>query len=138
MAISQAQQTVSGVNNRDELYTRQAQLQQFDGLIGKHLYWSNLFPALAKVTLKQASFTSISATKDGQLDVAVSVPDLLAVDKFLQVFDRPEFNANFNNLRIGAVGKIVSGGQTAYSFDARFNFNSSLLQYQDPSKLSGQ
>lgn len=138
LAISQAQQSVATITNRDELYTRQAQLQQQEGLVSKHLYFSNLFPALARVTLREASYNSITATKEGQLDIQVMVPDLLTVDKFLQVFDRPEFNVNFNNLRIGSVQKNTEGSPTGYSFDARFNFNPALLQYQDPKKANGQ
>src|SRR6185503_10547295 len=42
--ISAAESKVKDVGNRDELYTRQSQLQQLDGLISKHIYWSNLFP----------------------------------------------------------------------------------------------
>lgn len=134
-AMVAAQQKASNVFNRNEVYTRQAQLQQLSGLIGKHFYWSNLFPALAKVTLKNASYGSLTATKEGSLTLSVKVPDLVSVDKFLQVFDQPDFSKNFNNLRLGAFRKLqndpVTGQSSGYQFDVLMNFNPEVIQFNN-------
>jgi len=129
-ASSLAGQGVKDVANRDEIYTRQAQLQQLDGLISKHLYWSYIFPALAKVTLKQAGYSSITVTSAGQISLSVTVADFDSIDKFIQVFDQPEFSQNFNNLKVGAFHK--EGDNAGYAFDAVLNFNKAIMNYQEP------
>ncbi len=128
--ISTAQQSAGAITNREELYTRQAQLSEQSGLIQKHLYWSQLFPALAKVTFKKASYTAIQLTKEGQLTLKVTVPDLYSIDKFFDVYNQPEFNENFYNLRIGSFQKSEGDEKEGYSFDARFDFNTGLLRYE--------
>ncbi len=132
-SINQAAADAGQVPNREEVYARQAQLQAFNSIVGNHLYWSGLLPALANITLKDAVYSNLQATKDGSITVSVEVPDLDSIDKFLQVFDLPEFVQNFNNLKLGAFHKQQSGNQTAYGFDAQFNFNQSLLRYNSAS-----
>jgi hypothetical protein len=127
-AIARAESSVAGITNRDEIYTRQAQLQQLNGLIGKHIYWSTLFPVLAKATLKKAAYSTLSANKDGSIILSVAVPDLESMDKFIQVFNQPEYYANFMNLRVGAFTKVAVNGKPGYSFDARMSFNPALLE----------
>lgn len=136
--IAQDQQQVSSVSDRQELYVRQQQLQQVNNLSTKHLYWSYLLPALAKVTFNSAAYSNIQATKDGDITVSVTVPDLESIDKFIQVFDLPEFTKNFNNLRMGAFHKSSDGDKTVYTFDAQFNFNPSLLKLPNSTSPSGQ
>jgi hypothetical protein len=112
---------------RDELLTRLSQLQEADKLISHHLYWSNLLPALARVTLKTASYSNLEAFSDGTVGLTVMVPNLGELDKFLQVFNNPKFNANFYNITIGAFHKIQSGDTAAITFDVKLNFNPALL-----------
>jgi cell division protein FtsL len=128
--FSEAGQQVNAITSRNEIYTRQAQLQQLNSLIGKHLYWSNIFPVLAEVTLKKASYSSIKITKDGTLTLSVTVPDLDSVDKFIQVFDQPEFYKNFSNLKLGAFHQI-GNNQPGFQFEAVLDFSQSILKYQD-------
>lgn len=130
-ALALAAQRSMDVANRDEIYTRQAQLAQLDRLIGKHLYWSNIFPPLAKATLKKASLSSIKVSKNATVTLSVSVPDLDSVDKFIQIFDQPEFNKNFSNLKLGAFHKTATEPPT-YEFEAILDFNKSILNYQAP------
>jgi len=117
-----------GTLSRDELLTRQSQLQDLDKLIKHHLYWSQLLPALAHVTLTSASYSSVEAFNEGKANLTVVVPNLDELDKFLQVFNNPKFNKNFYNLRIGAFHKIQNGNATAITFEVNLNFNTALLQ----------
>lgn len=133
-SLSDMTKKAGNVPNRDEIYTRQIQLSQFNQLLSKHLYWSNFLPALAKATLKSATYSSISMTKDGSLMLTATVPDLDSVDEYLQVFDQPEIYTNFYNLRMGAFRKVETAGGESYQFDAQLNFNPGLLQYQDNNK----
>jgi len=135
--LSVAGQQVSSIGNRNEIYTRQAQLQQLDGLISKHLYWSHIFPVLANVTLKKSSYSSIKITKDGIINLSVTVPDLDSVDKFIQVFDQPEFYQNFSNLKLGAFHQ-AGGNQPGFQFEATLDFNQAILKYQAPGSKSPQ
>ena len=143
-AIADAQAKANAVPNREQIYTRQAQLQQLDTLVANHPYWSQIFPALAKVTLKKADYSTIQVSKEGELTMTVSVPSLQDIDKFLQVFDQPEFNKNFNNLRMGSFHKVqdsAAPGQqaaTQYTFDVKMNFNPALLRYQPDNASSTQ
>jgi len=134
--ISAAEKTISDsktqaatMPGRDELLTRQAQLKELSGLISKHTYMSQLIPALAKVTLKTAIYTSLKSAGDGNMTLSVALPDMNELDKFLQVFDRPEFSKNFNNLRIGSIHKVQSNGRLYYKFDVIMTYNTSLLNY---------
>lgn len=113
--------------SRDELLTRLSQLQEADKLISRHFYWSNLLPALARVTLKTASYSDLEAFSDGTVGLTVMVPNLGELDKFLQVFNSPKFNANFYNVKIGAFHKIQNGDTTAITFDVKLNFDPALL-----------
>src|SRR6185503_8986060 len=54
--ISTDQQAAATIPNKNELFTRQLQLKSLDGLISKHVYWSQVLPSLAQVTLKTASY----------------------------------------------------------------------------------
>jgi len=133
-AVSDTTQKAGSVPNRNEIYTRQAQLAAYNQLLGKHVYWSAVLPALAKSTLKGASYSSISMTNEGTLTLTVTVPSLDSIDQYLQVFDQPEIYQNFYNLRIGAFRKIETAGGESYQFDAQLDFNPALLEYQSQNK----
>ena len=84
--ISDSKTQAATMPGRDELLTRQAQLKELSDLISKHIYFSQLIPALAKVTLKTAVYTSLKTSGDGSLILSVALPDMNELDKFLQVF----------------------------------------------------
>lgn len=124
---------------RQEVLVRQLQLKELGKIIDTHLYWSQLIPELAKVTLKNASYVSIKGLSDGNLTLSVVVPTTEDLDKFLQVFDdTPKFNKYFVNLRIGPINRIQSGDGLSTKFDIRLNYDPSLLKYKptDASKAS--
>lgn len=127
------QKSVVTVKNRNEIYTRQQQLKQFAALLGAHLYWSNFFPALAQVTLQSANYGNIEATKAGELTLNVQVKDLNEMDKFMQVFNLPQFNKDFNYLKVDGFRLVQKDKGTFFEFNAKLKFNPALLQYKKDS-----
>lgn len=128
------------VPKRDELLVRQIQLKELEGVISNHLYWSQLLPEIAKVTLKTASYSSLKVDKSNELVMTVTVPSLLEFDKYLQVFDNPDVNANFSNIRISGLHKIEQGtdfqnsNASPLSFVVNMKINSDLIKYKSPTK----
>ncbi len=115
--------------DRQQLLTRQAQLKELEGLIAKHPYWSAMLPQLATVTLKEASYMSVKLDTAGFLDVSVTVPNTESLDKFLQIFDLPEYYKNFYNLKIGSISNGQKDNKLLTKFDLRMNYNPDLLKY---------
>ncbi len=124
------------IPKRDEVLTRQLQLKTQEGLVSSHIYFSQLFPELARVTLKTASYSSLQAVADGSMTLNATVPSVDDLDKYLQVFDLPKFNENFSDIKIGGFHKAsnLPGGSTALNFSVRMRFNPAVVQYQAPAK----
>lgn len=122
--------TALGLQQRNEVLTRQNQLQQYGNLEAKHVYWSNLLPALASSTLQSATYNSLKASPDGTITLDVIVPNLQELDKYLQVFDLPLYDQNFSNVRISAYHKVESKAGSGLEFEVRFDFNPSLITYK--------
>ncbi len=127
--IVQARSDVAAEEGRDKLLTRQAQLKELENLVSGHVYWSKLLPALSEATLKTASYSSLQILDDGDITLDVTVPTLVDLDKFLQVFDLPEFNKNFSNVRIGAFHKVPSEDKIVFNFEVRMKYNPKLIEY---------
>jgi len=124
---------IANVPRKDELYTRQLQLKNYNELVGKHVYWSQLFPALAKSTLKSATYSNLQLQDSGNtLSLSANVPTVADLDKYLQVFDIPEFNKNFSNVRVTGFNKSSDLNSTSIKFQLKMQYDPSLLQY-DPS-----
>ncbi len=115
--------------DRQQLLARQAQLKELEGIVAKHSYWSALLPSLAKVTLKEAQFMTVKIDTANLLNISVSVPNTESLDKFLQVFDLPEYNKNFYNLKIGSISNGQKEDKLLTKFDVRMNYNPELLKY---------
>jgi cell division protein FtsL len=128
--IQAAQQLAISNPNKDELFVRQQQIKNLKDLIAGHLYWSQIFEPLADVTLKDARYSSLKVTLPNSLSMSVKVKDLEELDKYLQVFNLPDFNKNFNNVRIGSYSKTQSATSTDIQFSVQMDFNPSLLVYK--------
>jgi hypothetical protein len=115
---------------RDQLFTRQQQLQALDKLVASHLYWSSFLPDLAKLTFNKASYSSLQATSKGSLTIAATLPSLQDLDKYLQVFDIPEVNANFYDVKIGSFHEVPQGNTTVIKLDVQMTFDPTLLGYK--------
>jgi hypothetical protein len=128
--ISVQKQELAQVEKRDEVLTRQAQLKELDGLISSHIYWSQLLPELAKVTLKQSTYLSFQAREEAGINLSVQVPTISDLDKFLQVFDSAKLNKYFSDLRIGAINKVQENENTFVRVDVQLKYNPELLKYK--------
>ncbi len=129
--IAQGRKDVVNTKERNELLTRQAQLKELNGVLGKHAYWSQIFPEIARVTLKTAKYSDIKASDEGDFSLSVEVPNISDFDKYLQVFDNPKFNANFSDLRVSGYHKSQDSEENMANikFDVKMKYNSSILNY---------
>lgn len=85
------------------------------------------------MTLKTASYDSMQVNPaDSSLQLTAEVPSLQELDKYMQVFDLPEFNNYFSNVRIGSFGTTQSASGNAVRFTVVMNYDPSLVQYHAP------
>ncbi len=98
--IAQKQSDVFSRKDRAELITRQGQLQNLNGLVKNHLYWSYLLPELARVTLKSSTYSTVTADSSGTLTMNVTAPTYEDLDKYLQIFNLPQFNQQFSDVKV--------------------------------------
>ena len=112
--------------DRNELVTRQEQLGHLEKLIDSHVYWSYLLPEMARVTLKSAKYTEIEAKSDGTLNLVVNLPNYEEIEKYMQIFDLPEYNKQFSNVKIisintvGNEGALVTQLRLELTFDPQY------------------
>ncbi len=126
-SIVESKKAALNMPGREELLTRQLQLKEFTTLSGAHVYYSNLLPALAKVTLKTAYYTNISLNNQGKMSMQAVVPTLEELDKFLQVFNDPQVSSNFYNIRLGGFTKAQDQNGQVYTFNIQLDFNPAIL-----------
>ncbi len=126
--IKQAQDTLSNNKNRGELITRQAQINNVNKLLANHKYWSSFLPELARVTLTQAQYSIIEVDKEGHLNLTVTVPSYADAEKYLQVFDLPEYNKQFSNVKVMSLSKIQQDETIKTTMRLQLTLNSDLLK----------
>ncbi len=115
----------------DELITRQAQVKEFSNLINSHVYWSQLLPEIAKVTLKQATYLSMQTDSKHVLSMSVQLPNMVELDKFLQVFNSPTLNKYFRDVKIGGVSKVQEDDLSLIKAEITFDFNPEIIKYKE-------
>jgi hypothetical protein len=123
----------ASLNNprRNELLARQLQLKDLNSLVAGHLYWSQIFPVLAKVTLKKAAYDNIVINpQTSTITLSARVPTLEDLDKYMQVFNLPEFNQYFSNVRISGFTQVQTSTGSMVTFDVSMDYNPDLVQYQ--------
>jgi hypothetical protein len=125
-------QAVLDIKNRNQLYTRQMQVQNLEKLVGAHTYWSGFFPEIARVTLKTAGYKNLTVRSDGTLVLGAVVPTLADLAKYMQVFDHPDFNKNFSNVKIGSFSQVQNDEATTIEFQVNMDFDPAIIQYQQP------
>ena len=137
--ISNKQQAILKLRNdilnsegRKELLIRQGQLTEATKLLGAHPYWSKFLPELGQVTLKAASYLSISATNAGTLRLSAVAADYNQVDKFLQVFDTNDFNKYFSDVRLFTLSKYQLADTSGIKFDIEMKYDASILKNSNP------
>lgn len=117
--IAQAQSDALSNPFRGQVITRQGQVKELNTLIKGHLYWSYLLPELARVTLKSSKYTSIEADSTGELQLAVSVASYEEMEKILQIFDLPEYNQQFSNVKVTSINKTQDEQTGVVEIDVR-------------------
>jgi hypothetical protein len=125
--IAKAKSDALNMPGRHQFLVRQSQLKEFLSLSGAHVYYSRLLPLLANVTLKTAHYSNFNVSGQGKLTLSVTVPDLKELDKYLQVFNNPEVNKNFYNVRLGGFSKSTTANGEAYNFQIEMDYNMSPL-----------
>lgn len=129
--ILRQKQELAQIQRRDEVLVRQAQIKEFDSLISGHIYWSQLMPELAKVTLKQASYMSFKAVDVGTISLAVQVPTIAELDKYLQVFNSPKLNPYFSDLKVGGISRVQDEKDSHVRVDVQLKYDPGLLNFQN-------
>lgn len=114
--------------DRNELVTRQEQLAELEVLIDKHVYWSYLMPELARVTLKSAQYTEIEAKSDGKLNLTVKLPSYEDIEKYMQIFDLPEYNQQFSNVKITGINKVQTESTVETELRLELTFNPEYIK----------
>jgi hypothetical protein len=127
-----AQTEATSNTAREELLTRQGQLVSLNPLIKNHVYWSGLLPELARISLRQSGYTSIEAASNGNLILSVEMPTYTDLDKFLQIFDLPEYNRQFSNVRVLSINKVAREGQIAYLMRVQLTFSTDFIKNANP------
>ncbi len=121
-------------DKRDEVLTRQLQIKSLDGLIKTHLYWSQIFPKLADVTLKKAAYSNLKIDATGVMSITVTVPAIEDLDKFMQVFDQPKYYKDFYDIRISGFSKVQDKVNPAIRFDVKMKYNPDIVKYNEDNK----
>ncbi len=135
LKISEEKREGLTLPKRDEVLVRQQQLQALNQVVENHLYWTQIFPELARVTFNKAHYSSIKIGADGILNMTGTVPTINDLDKFLQVFDLPAFNKHFSDIRIGGYNKIQGqDNNSTVDFDVMMKFNPELIKYKGSDK----
>ena len=110
------------------MITRQGQLQSVNGLIKNHMSWSYLLPELARVTLRSSSYTTISADSTGTLTMSVSAPNYSDLDQYLQVFNLPQFNQQFSDVKVLSVSKAQEGSNLTTQMRIELKFKPDFIR----------
>ncbi len=126
--IKKAQDSLSGNKQRSELITRQAQITNINKLLDSHLYWSTFLTELSRVTLAQAQYSNIEVDKEGHLNLTVTVPSYAEAEKYLQVFDLPEYNKQFSNVKVMSLSKIQQSDLIKTTMRLQLTLNPELLK----------
>jgi hypothetical protein len=126
--IKSAQASALADDDRNELVTRQEQLENLETLVDNHVYWSYLLPELARVTLKSARYSEIEASSDGKLDITVNLPNYEEIEKYMQIFDLPEYNQQFSNVRIVSINTVQADNAIQTELRLQLTFNPQYIK----------
>lgn len=128
--ITQAQSVAMNNQDRAELLTRQGQLKELDKLVKDHMYWSYMLSDLAKITFKNAKYSNFEADTKGKMWATVNVSTYEELDKFVQVFNLPEYNKEFSDVRVITINKEqdANTGVTVLKARLQLTFNPEYIK----------
>ncbi len=130
--ISAVEKNIQTNTDKNLVFTRQAQLKDLGQLARRHLYWSGIVPELARVTLRTSGYTSFLAKDNGDVSMIVDVPSYQELDKFLQVFDKSEYNQQVSNIRIESITKVQQEDTLRISAKIVFSYKTDSLKKLNP------
>jgi predicted glycoside hydrolase/deacetylase ChbG (UPF0249 family) len=87
---------------------------------------------LARVTLKSTSYASIQATAEGLLNVSITAPTYEDLDKYLQVFDLPQYNEQFSEVKILSITKTQDENSVQNEMKLQLKFNPAFIRNRLP------
>lgn len=128
--IAEVQSSLENNAKRSELLVRQGQLKSANELLNAHLFWSGLLPELARISLVSAEYSLIETTEQGDLNVTVTVPTYTDAEKYLQVFDLPEYNKYFSNVRVIGLSRNQKDEILQTTMRLQLTLNPELLKKQ--------
>ncbi len=126
--VATIEQQFNNNQQKNQLFTRQTQLKDLELLLKRHVYWSGIIGELSRVTLKASSYSSFTVTDEGSIQASVEVPNYVELDKFLQVFDLPQFNKQVSNVKIRSITKVQRENALSISAKIEFNYNADSLR----------
>jgi hypothetical protein len=126
--IGKTQAEALAMKERSALITRQGQLQTADTLVKNHVFWSYLLPELARVTLKSTSYATIAATSEGVLNLTVTAPSYADLDKYLQVFNLPQYNKEFSDVKVLSIIKAQDENTLSNEMKLQLKFNPAFIR----------
>jgi hypothetical protein len=128
--IANKKNEFSNTPRSDEVITRQAQLKEHDNLISSHVYWSQLLPEIAKITMKGVSYLSLQTDSKNTLSLSLEVPNMLELDKFLQTLNSPLINKYFRDVKLGSISREQKDASEFLKVDVILSFNPTIIQYK--------
>jgi len=132
--IAQAEQDIRNNSEKNQLFTRQAQLADLQKLLRDHLNWSRIVPELSRVTLRSTAYTDFSSEDDGTIVMTLDAPNFVELDKFLQVFDLPQYAQNVSDVRIRSISKAQEDDSLRLRAKIEFTYNKDSLTTQTATK----
>jgi hypothetical protein len=128
--IANKKNEFSNTPRSDEVITRQAQLKEHDNLISSHVYWSQLLPEIAKITMKGVSYLSLQTDSKNTLSLSLEVANMLELDKFLQTLNSPLINKYFRDVKLGSISREQKDASEFLKVDVILSFNPTIIQYK--------
>lgn len=130
-AIKEQTAKLADLPERKQVLARQAQLKAYNSVLSEQAHWSYFLTSkLAPVTLNSARYVSINTDNEGRIHMNVSVPSYVDLDKFLQIFDYPELNKVFTDIKVTALSKSQVGDKTEIRFDVSMQYNPQAIRVE--------
>jgi len=124
--INQEEQATSALSNSEQRYNKLKQQEDkwaewrknvdaVQVILSKHIYWSNIFKQLEKMTIPEVYYSSINASIEGSITLSASAENYLAVarqylayQKFSDTVSKVSFSALAGDANTGKVNFTVS------------------------------
>jgi len=127
--IKTVSNTLANSKERKELVARQGQIKNYNTLVSAQSHWSSfLTDRLARVTLKTSRYVAVNGDSNGSLRLTVSVPTYADLDKFLQIFDVPDMNKVFSDIKVISLSKSQVGDKLDIRFEVSMKYRPEALK----------